>query len=191
MTKKGDSRFDVNSAEVQAVLYGVVRSGPQTYHRINGEGQRTIVPIRRELMETLNICTKSATKLLKEAAIPYAPYRNEVQQQPVDPEPEPDSEAMMLVALEAAAKETTREEKLAKKAELEQRANSRRWQYIETSSGKCGIYDNDNATVVALYYTKQEAIEELTRLRTGSSQVGVYYYGSRTRRQPDLQEINY
>jgi hypothetical protein len=188
MIKKGDPRFDVNSAEVQAVLLGVMKCSPQSYYRINPDGQHVIVPIRRELMEALNICPKSASKLLKDAAIPYAPFIHNPPAEPVEPEPDP--EAIMEAALEAEARETARQEKLAKKAELEERANSRRYQLVETNSGKFGIWQADEGRVIALFLTREEAIEEMARLRSGSSQAGLYY-GSRRQRLPELQGTHY
>ena len=56
-------------------------------------------------------------------------------------EPEPDPKAMMEVALEAATRERARQEKLAKQADAEARASSKRYQHIETNSGKFGILE--------------------------------------------------
>jgi hypothetical protein len=53
-------------------------------------------------MAFVNICSKSASKLLRDASIPYSPFiRNEAQP---SVEPEADPEVMMLAALEAAVK---------------------------------------------------------------------------------------
>jgi hypothetical protein len=66
-----------------------------------------------------------------------------------------------------------------------------RYHYIETNSNKAGIWDAQDGRVIALFLTKEEALDELARLRAGSSQVGVYNYGSRRLRTPDLQEVHY
>jgi hypothetical protein len=65
-----------------------------------------------------------------------------------------------------ALTEEEREEKLARQEEA---ANSKRYKYIETSSGKHGVWDDINGYTVFLAYTKEEAIEELARLKTGRS----------------------
>jgi hypothetical protein len=78
-----------------------------------------------------------------------------------------------------ALTEEEREEKLARQEEA---ANSKRYQYIETSSGKFGIWDGANGYTVFLAYTKEEAIEEMSRLQTGKSCTVTYTGGSRTTR---------
>jgi hypothetical protein len=75
--------------------------------------------------------------------------------------------------------EEEREEKLARQEEA---ANSKRYQYIETSSGKHGVWDDINGYVVFLAYTKEEAIEEMARLKTGRSYAVTYGGGSGTTR---------
>jgi hypothetical protein len=74
--------------------------------------------------------------------------------------------------------EEEREEKLARQDEA---ANSKRYQYIETSSGKFGIWDGANGYTVFLAYTEEEAIEEMSRLQTGKSCVVTSTGGSGTR----------
>jgi hypothetical protein len=61
------------------------------------------------------------------------------------------------------------DEREAHLAAQEEVANSKRFQYIVTSSGKFGIWDGSDARIVALFQSKDEAIEELTRLKTGRS----------------------
>jgi hypothetical protein len=182
-------KFTINDPEIAALLHDVRRCSGQTYYKINPEtGEHYVYAIRKNLMN-LGMSAKTATQVLKSADIPLIPF---IRNEPPGPEkPEP-SEAEIMAAIAASAAAAAKEAaKEAKKAAAEERANNRRWQYIETSSGKCGVYDNDNATVIGLYYTRQEAIDELPRLRAGSSQVGVYNYRSRKSRQPDLQEIHY
>lgn len=178
-------RYTPNDVEVAELLQNVMRLGIRTYGRVAEDGSSYIVPIRAQLC-ALGIAPKQATALLREADLPVSPYiKTKV------PEPEPDPEAMVEAALEAAAMESARQEKLAKKAELEERANDRRWQLISTNSGKWGIWDNDGGSVISLYLTRQEAIDELARIRAGSSQAGVYHFGSRRLRQPELQGAHY
>jgi hypothetical protein len=72
-----------------------------------------------------------------------------------------------------------REETLARQEEA---ANSKRFQYIETSSGKFGVWDDINGYVVFLAYTQEEVIEELARLKAGKSYAVTYTGGSGTTR---------
>jgi hypothetical protein len=63
--------------------------------------------------------------------------------------------------------------------------NKRRFQLIETSSGKHSIWDAENATVTNLYYTMEEALSELTRLRSGGFRA-VTYSGSNYKPRPEI-----
>ncbi len=184
---KGTTKFTVNSPGVQALVENTYKCSPKTYFRISEETGECYVFAIRKAFIALGMSAKTASRLLRDCDIPTAEFiRNEVQPAA---EPEPDPQAIMEAALEAAAKETAREEKLKKQAEAEARASSKRYQLIETNSGKFGIWHADEGRVICLYLTKEEADEELTRLRTGSSQAGFYHYGSRRSRQPDLIEV--
>ena len=79
-------------------------------------------------------------------------------------------------------KSLTDEEREERLARQEETANSKRYQYIETSSGKFGIWDGVNGYTVFLAYTKEEAIEEMARLQTGKSYAVTYAGGSGTTR---------
>lgn len=185
----GATKFTVNSPGVQALVENTYRCSPQTYFRISEEtGECYVFAIRKAFIQ-LGMSAKTASRLLRDCDIPMAEFiRNDVQE-PV--EPEPDQQAIMQAALEAAARESARQEKLSKKAELEERANSRRYQLIETNSGKFGIWQADEGRVICLYLTQEEAVEEMARLRSGSSQAGFYHYGSKRSRQPELQGTHY
>jgi hypothetical protein len=183
-----NNKYNVNSAEVQAILSGVIRGGSQSYYRINPDGQHAIVAIRRELMSRLSICSKSATKLLKAACIPYAAFIHNEQQQP--PEPEADPQAMMEAALEAATKEAEREEKIAKKLEAEEASIRKRYSLVRQGSYH-GVYNEETGSQ-ELFHTVEEAREYLTDLIHGRDSFRAYY-GSVTnrRRSPELQEVGY
>jgi hypothetical protein len=79
-------------------------------------------------------------------------------------------------------KSLTDEEREEKLARQEEAANSKRYQYIVTSSGKFGIWDGVNGYTVFLAYTEEEAIEEMSRLQTGKSYALTYAGGSGTTR---------
>jgi hypothetical protein len=79
-------------------------------------------------------------------------------------------------------KKLTVQERDEKAARQEEAANNKRYQYIETSSGKFGIWDDINGYTVFLAYTKEEAIEEMARLKTGKSCTVTYVGGSGTTR---------
>jgi hypothetical protein len=196
------SRFTVNCPEIQALTLNTYRCSPQTYFRISEEtGECYVFAIRKAFIE-LGMSAKTASRLLRDCHIPTAEFiRNEPLLAPkgqlvsstcrtaVEPEePEAEPQAIADAALQAGA---AREEKLAKKAEMEARANDRRWQLISTNSQKWGVWNNDGGRVIALYWTRQEADEELARLRAGSSQAGAYNYGSRRTRSPELEEVHY
>jgi hypothetical protein len=64
----------------------------------------------------------------------------------------------------------TEEEREAKKAKAEAAQHKKRFQLIETSSGKWGTWDGQNGTVTNIHWTREEALEELARLRSGGCQ---------------------
>jgi hypothetical protein len=202
------SHYTPESPEVATILDGVWKSGVKTYYRIAADGKHIDVRIREELIAALGISSRIATGLLQQANLPCAPYvctrtTEKAQKAPSDiitmtvkpvdddielDEPDDDAEAEFpQVEIETSpsskkSKKLTIEERDEKAARLEEAANSKRYQYIETSSGKHGIWDDRDAYVVFLAYTREEAIEEMVRLKSGKSCTVIYAGGSGTTR---------
>jgi hypothetical protein len=85
----------------------------------------------------------------------------------------------------------TEEEREAKFLKAEEAANSKRYQYITTSSGKHGIYEGREATVVSLYYTKGEALVAMDELRHGREAFRIYFATPGNRKNRLQEPINY
>jgi hypothetical protein len=63
----------------------------------------------------------------------------------------------------------TDEEKAEKEAVKDALANDGRFQLIRRSSGKFGVWDSITGTILSVFHTRAEAIEELIRLKTGKA----------------------
>jgi hypothetical protein len=174
-------QYSANDPQVIALLEGVLRSGRQTYCRINADGVPVTVPIRRELMEALNICSKSASRILNEASIPDAPMR----EQP--PEREPDPEAVILAAIAEAAKEMERKEKIAKKTRAEEAAIARRYSLVRQGSYH-GVYNEETASQV-LFHTMEEARQHLFDLMHDREAFNSFYGGRHNQKVMEPQSV--
>jgi hypothetical protein len=156
-------RYTIDSPEVASLLSGTHRCSPQSYFRIDEDGKCRTYPIRRLLM-SLGINQKLATQLMQQANIPYAEFvRNKVENPAATVREDPEKDRRL-----EEIKEEARQLKEARQAD---KLSSKRFQLIETTSGKHGtkhgIWDAENGTVVSLYWTKEEALAELVRLRSG------------------------
>src|ERR1700674_2765388 len=100
------AKFTIHDREIAAVLQGVKRCGIRTYCRVAEDGSTYVVPIRAQLV-ALGMAPKVATDLIREADLPVSLFSPNEPAEP--PEPELDPKAIMLAALEAAAKEEERE----------------------------------------------------------------------------------
>lgn len=145
--------FTLNTPAVAKVLADVWRStiGGKTFYRIEA-GARVTYPIRQELVD-LGMSPATATRLLLEAELPVAPFK--------EPKPKPVTPAERCgpppVSDEPPARET--------------KAEKARFQLITTSSGKWGAWDGTDARIISLFYDRNDAIAELARLRAGKSHV--------------------
>ena len=190
------SRYTPQSPEVVAILDGIWKSGVKTYYRIDADGKHIDVRIREELIAALGISSKLATRLLQLAELPCAPFvctrvrekamtvvvadDDEIELDELD-DVEPDSPPLENVASPATSKvkRLTVEEREEKAARQEDALNDKRYSYVTTSSEKHGVYDGHDGRVVALFYSRDEAIEELLRLKSGKS-CAVTFTGSST-----------
>jgi hypothetical protein len=183
--RKTENIYDVNSPEIQSLLLGVYRSGPRSYHRLDADGKHDIVPIRKQLI-ALGMCSKTATRVLREADLPYEPFvRSEMQPAA---EPEPDPQAMMQAALQAAAREREREEKRAKAAKAEAASIRKKYSLVRQGSYH-GVYNEDTGTQV-LFHSIEEAREHLSDLIHGKDSFKIYYGATgRKHYQQELQLV--
>lgn len=150
------SKFSIDSPEVRKILDGVTKSTGKGYFRIEESGKHTVVAARNELMR-LGMGAATATHLLQSSHLPTAPfiYKRKSQARPVaEREPITEIEARLEV-YEPAPLETqpadrvvappapsrsgppplTEEEREAKAAKAEEKANGKRFQLIATNSG--------------------------------------------------------
>jgi hypothetical protein len=134
------------------------------------------------------MCSKTASQLLRSADLPLTPFIRKVKLQ--QPEPEQDSEAMILAAIEAAAKEAEKEEKRAKAARIEEASIRKKYSLVRQGSYH-GVYNNEDATQV-LFHTIEEAKNHLNDMVHGRDSFKIYYGSTNKKhRQPELQEIHY
>lgn len=114
---------------------------------------------------------KTATRLLREARLPYAEF---IRNEPAEPvEPEPDPQAMMQASLEAAAKETAREEKRAKAARTAEASIRKRYLLVRQGSYH-GVYNEETGTQV-LFHSARGAREHLNDILHGRDSFRIYY----------------
>jgi hypothetical protein len=168
-------KFALDSPEVITILANVWKSGTKSYYRIV-DGKHMQIPIRGELM-ALGMCSKTATTLLSEAKIPSGKF--------VYNKPEIKSKLTEAAQAREEAKLQASEKRAAKAAKAEAIASSKRFQLIQTNSNKHGIWDAENGTVTSLYWTKEEAVAELARLRSGGFRA-VNYSGSPSKPRPEI-----
>jgi hypothetical protein len=157
-------KFTLESPEVQALLSGVFRCSPQTYFRICPEtGKHFVYPIRKHLM-ALGMCSKTASLFLQKANLPFASFitNNREEEDSTPPEKPPKKSGP------APLTEQRRAEKAAANDAV---ANSKRFQFITTNSGRFGIFDGFSGKVIRLFLARSDAIEELIRLQTGKTHV--------------------
>jgi hypothetical protein len=146
-------KFTLETPEVAALLTGVFRRGIRTYYRTDEAGKPYVYPLRRELA-ALGMCAKTATGLMQ--GVPFAPY---VSNKPPAPEKP------------AKKSGPTEEEREAKVAAKEGVAQSKRFQFITTNSGKFGVWDGVSGRILSLFSRQEDAIAELTRIKTGKSYI--------------------
>ena|ERR1700722_20050944 len=197
-------QYTVHSPEVKAILFDVLKSGTGSYYRISPDGKHVACRIKQELT-ALGMCSSIVSRLLREADLPVAAFiHNRTVNKPkreidatvelyevecglnthlsmdtelslTTPIPRP-TEAKTLK--KTGPKAMTEDEREGKRLKAEELENEKRYALVETRSGKHGIWDDDNATVVSLFWTKEEALEELARMRTGRAYAGCCNWGS-------------
>jgi hypothetical protein len=150
------------SEQVQDLLVGICRCSPQTYYRVDESGRSIITPIRQRLMDDLGICSKTASLYLKIANLPITPF---AQNQPDEADATPPAKP----AKKCGPTPLTEEEREEKAAARDAVANNKRFQFIETNSGRYGVFDGTSGRVVSLFPRPEDAVAELTRLKTGRS----------------------
>jgi hypothetical protein len=171
-------KLTADDPAVREALQGVFRSNRTTFFRVSESGEHVHVSVFN-LLRPLGISHGGISDLFKTFPFPELRYQSEFMKKVAE------AKSHRKVSGPKALSEDEREEKRLRKEEAD---NTKRYQLIQQGSYH-GIWDDSNATVISLWHTKSEAVEELVRIKAGRAYAGLCNWGSyKPQRSMELQE---
>jgi hypothetical protein len=172
-------KLTADDPAVQEALQGVFRSNRTTFFRVSESGEHVHVSVF-DLLRPLGISHGGISDLFKTFPFPELRYQSEFMKKMAE------VKSHRKVSGPKALSEDEREEKRLLKEEAE---NTKRYQLVRQGSYH-GIWDDNSGSVISLFHSEAEAVEELARIKAGRVYGGCYPGGSRSRSRESV-EVHY